>query len=205
MENKTYRISRYSGLHTDVNWENVESAAIDCLPWEEYNKFYPSFAKVVCFDDGLSVRLSSKEPNPTSNCAKLNDLVCTDSCLEFFLQPSLHDNKYFNFELNPSGVMFLGLGTCRGDNRKLWIDDYSGLFEIKTCEYDGYWSVTFFIPFNFIKQYISNFDAASSKMRGNFYKCGDKTPIPHYICWNKVITEYPDFHRPEYFGDLVIV
>ena len=40
--------------------------------------------------------------------------------------------------------------------------------------------------------------------RGNFYKCGDETAIPHYGMWNPVGTENADFHRPEYFGDFVI-
>ena len=37
-------------------------------------------------------------------------------------------------------------------------------------------------------------------LKANFYKCGDKLSVPHYLSWNPVTTEKPDFHRPEYFG-----
>jgi hypothetical protein len=38
--------------------------------------------------------------------------------------------------------------------------------------------------------------------RGNFYKCGDNLTIPHYLSWNPVEAEMPNFHMPFYFGDI---
>jgi hypothetical protein len=40
------------------------------------------------------------------------------------------------------------------------------------------------------------------KCRANFYKCGDDLPEPHFLAWNMINTEEPDFHRPEFFGTL---
>ena len=37
-------------------------------------------------------------------------------------------------------------------------------------------------------------------IRANFYKCGDKLTVPHYLTWSTVGTPKPDFHRPEFFG-----
>ncbi len=37
----------------------------------------------------------------------------------------------------------------------------------------------------------------------NFYKCGDETNEPHYISWNPIDTPNPNFHVPQFFGDLV--
>jgi len=28
---------------------------------------------------------------------------------------------------------------------------------------------------------------------------------PHYVTWNPVGTEQPDYHRPEYFGELKFI
>jgi hypothetical protein len=39
-------------------------------------------------------------------------------------------------------------------------------------------------------------------IRANFYKCGDSTAVPHYLSWSHIATETPDFHRPEFFGEL---
>jgi hypothetical protein len=41
--------------------------------------------------------------------------------------------------------------------------------------------------------------------RGNFYKCGDRLPVPHYVSWAPIATPKPDFHRPEYFDELFFV
>ena len=37
-----------------------------------------------------------------------------------------------------------------------------------------------------------------------FYKCGDKTAHPHFLSWNPVGTPAPDFHRPDFFGELIL-
>ena len=46
---------------------------------------------------------------------------------------------------------------------------------------------------------------AGLQARGNFYKCGDRLPVPHYLSWAPIGTPKPDFHRPEYFDRLIFV
>jgi hypothetical protein len=41
-------------------------------------------------------------------------------------------------------------------------------------------------------------------LRANFYKCADNTRIPHYVSWNPIEVASPDFHRPEFFGELLL-
>jgi hypothetical protein len=36
--------------------------------------------------------------------------------------------------------------------------------------------------------------------KANFYKCGDETSDPHFVTWNAIDTENPDYHRPEFFA-----
>lgn len=40
--------------------------------------------------------------------------------------------------------------------------------------------------------------------KAGFYKCGDETGRPHYGSWQKVETDAPDFHRPEFFESFEI-
>ena len=57
------------------------------------------------------------------------------------------------------------------------------------------------IPFD-----IYGIDGAAisgKKLRANFYKCGDRMPVKHYVTWNPIGWPQPDYHRPEYFGELV--
>ena len=45
-------------------------------------------------------------------------------------------------------------------------------------------------------------DNMPEKVRGNFYKCASATSEPHYLSWNPILTDKPDFHRPDFFGDI---
>ena len=42
------------------------------------------------------------------------------------------------------------------------------------------------------------------KIYANFYKCADATALPHYLSWSPIDTPAPDFHRPEFFGELYL-
>ena len=42
-----------------------------------------------------------------------------------------------------------------------------------------------------------------SSIRANFYKCADRTAHPHFLAWNRVDAPAPDFHRPDFFGELI--
>ena len=41
------------------------------------------------------------------------------------------------------------------------------------------------------------------KATANFYKCGEETSEPHYVTWNPIGSENPDYHRPEFFGKVL--
>jgi hypothetical protein len=64
---------------------------------------------------------------------------------------------------------------------------------------DFSWSLSVEIPFG-----ILGIDAAAlpQALEGNLYKCADATSKPHYVSWNPIETKSPDFHRPEFFGEM---
>ena len=69
------------------------------------------------------------------------------------------------------------------------------------------WSVTAGIPATLLGKVYGSDPAVFTpgySFRGNFYKCGDETAVPHYGMWIPVCADKPDFHRAEYFGDFVI-
>jgi hypothetical protein len=41
-------------------------------------------------------------------------------------------------------------------------------------------------------------------LKANFYKCADKTKQPHFLSWQPIRLPKPDFHRPEFFGEIVL-
>ena len=41
------------------------------------------------------------------------------------------------------------------------------------------------------------------KVHGNFYKCGDALPEPHFLTWSNIEAPAPNFHLPGLFGKLI--
>ena len=139
---------------------------------------------------------------------QINGSVYKDSCVEFFI--SLDGKNYYNFEFNCIGTIHLAYGSGR-KNRKFVSPEIIKNIEIKSTlgnrafkEKKGSfeWEMMIRIP---IKSF--SFDSIKTfnklKATANLYKCGDDTSDPHYLSWNPIKTENPDFHRPEYFGEVL--
>ena len=148
---------------------------------------------------GMDLRACNLEDNGTQ---------WEDSCVEFFVQdPS--GKCYYNFETNPRGKVLAAAGSCRSDRVMRPSSEMEEIIRLVTpediVESEGgirSWRVTLLIPFTLIGADPENLP---ERLRANFYKCGDMTPHPHYLSWNPVGTPRPDFHRPEFFGELVLV
>lgn len=129
------------------------------------------------------------------------DPVYQDSCVEFFVQ--LGDN-YRNFEFNCLGVCLSAIGPDRHSRTRLDSDNLSQILRYPSLDANAPpaegsqcdWSLTIGIPLEMIGL------ASRSLFRCNFYKCGDKTKIPHYVTWSPINIPAPDFHRPEFFGEI---
>ena len=133
--------------------------------------------------------------------------IWEDSCCEIFLQAPGCDT-YYNIEVNAAGILLVGRGTGRGDRVLLPPEEMARITrkaDVKApvdipnqvCT----WSLTVAIPFQVI-----GLDPAHlpGKLLGNIYKCGDKTPHPHFLSWSPIDTPAPDFHRPEFFGEFLL-
>lgn len=144
-----------------------------------------------------------------ARCTGPNQKVYEDSCVEFFVSPS-DDGIYYNFEFNAIGACLLGCGAQRSDNihldpqiiSKIRINPSLG-FEPVIEEIKGVtkWSLTVAIPFEVFTMH-KICELKGKLFKGNFYKCGDKLSAPHYLTWAPIATERPDFHRPEFFGEI---
>lgn len=112
-----------------------------------------------------------------------------------------------NMEMNARGTLLSCLGTDR--HARVPVRDITGgsIPDVRGEILPDRWSVTAGIPATLLGKVYGSDPAVFTpgySFRGNFYKCGDETAVPHYGMWNPVCTDKPDFHRPEYFGDFVI-
>lgn len=133
--------------------------------------------------------------------------IWEDSTCEFFVQKPGTD-IYSNFEVNCVGALLNGNGADRHDRLRTDKESLKKIIRFSTLEKRVYdvkdeictWGVAMLIPFEMIGVEPGNIPES---LRGNFYKCGDKTAHPHFASWNPIDTENPDFHRPEFFGKLI--
>ena len=189
-----------------VDWNAIPAASIDNYFWLEGHT-PATTAKLAYIEDfGFILRMTCAEENPKAVYRNYNEPVYTDSCLEFFCD-WLGDGRYVNMEMNANGTLLSCIGPDR--HARTPVADLSGgeIFPVEGEVCDGHWQVTAEIPTALLCKILGVNTIPFGKgytFRGNFYKCGDETPIPHYGMWNPVGTEKPDFHRPEYFGALVI-
>lgn len=195
-----------SKIEKQIFWDGIYSANIDCCPWGNDNNLPKADAKIVYDNQSFYVFLRAFEKDIKATYKKVNDFVHKDSCLEFFFNPDPEsDLRYINFEFNPLGTIYFSIGSDRY-SRKLLGDNERKRLRIQSYfTQEIFWVVKFEIPFSFIEKYYSSLNFYEGKvMKGNFYKCGDETEKPHYGCWSPIISDFPDFHKPEYFGNLIL-
>lgn len=132
------------------------------------------------------------------------DQPCQDSCLEFFFSAAEQDARYINIELNPSLCIYFGFGTGREDLMRILLPDGAKTLHAASERTPSGWDVTYELPFQLLRLFFPDF-APSGTIRGNFYKCGDLTVQEHYLAWNRVDAERPDFHLPKCFGALIFL
>lgn len=199
-------------LPASVDWSAVPAAQIDSYRWlgggyephaEARLAFLPRY--------GFALSMRCEESNPRAVYDRYNEPVYTDSCLEFFAAWAYgkdHDDlRYINMEMNAHGTLLSCVGS--GRNARVPVADITNgeLPVVKGEILADSWSVTVGISFSLLEKVYGispSVFGSGYRFRGNFYKCGDSTDIPHYGMWNPVETDKPDFHRPEYFGDFVI-
>ena len=155
-----------------------------------------------CHDaDHLYVHLCAVEQDIRAEYTAPLSMVCHDSCLEFFFMPEKED-RYFNFEVNPNGCPYIGFGRSRAERFVLYHQDMQKLFDIRTARTADGWEVFYRIPLSFLRLFFPDFTFTGS-LRANVYKCGDLTKQEHFLSWNPVTSETPDFHRPQDFGLMI--
>ncbi|MBR3594435.1 MAG: carbohydrate-binding family 9-like protein [Clostridia bacterium] len=184
-------------------WADIPKAEISTYKWVE--GYAPrAFAQIAYLKGrGLAVKMTAFEADPLATHHNFNDPVYEDSCLEAFLMLDPVGKKYVNFEMNSLGTF---LSTLReADGNIVTIDNFIDLPKIKANREEENWSVEFILSDSDIKKLFPSVVLESgSVFSANFYKCGDKTAIPHYGMWNEIGGTKISYHQPEYFGKLII-
>lgn len=136
-----------------------------------------------------------------------NSPVSQDSCVEFFISPK-SDNHYWNFEFNCIGTINASHRSERNNPTRLNDNELTQVIRYPSCgtrpfqELEGLftWNLLIAVPMSLIGIEYNN---SPIETMGNFYKCASGSSQPHYLSWNPINTEKPDFHRPDFFGKII--
>ena len=180
----------------------MESGAmikIDKINWNKYPHLIEVKAYVGYNDQYLWFNFHVGNELIRAVCREDQDPVWQDSCVEFFIKQG---DFYRNFEFNSLGVCLSASGSDRHSRKSLDKDGLEQILRFSSFTPEtlpdestpASWSLTVAIPLQMIGL------KAGCEFRANFYKCGDKTSVPHYLSWSPIGTSNPDFHQPAYFG-----
>ena len=187
----------------------IRRERIACLNWPDAFPYAPSAAFGI-FHDGKKLHLHFvvEEAAVRAVCTADGEPAWEDSCVEFFFAPH-GDGRYYNLECTCTGRIYLCVGTERQGRERL--PDALVRTIRRRASLGGTafglrqeatrWDVLLDIPAAVFG--LETYDGLQA--RGNFYKCGDKLPVPHYLSWAPVRTPRPDFHRPEFFERIAFV
>lgn len=182
--------------------KNVPFTPIGSYVWDAEGYKPEARAYVTWSEKGLHVLMCALEEEIRAAVTEFNGPVCTDSCLEFFLQPFADDPRYVNFEVNAGGTALIGIGADRYD--RVCLEKMPEDMDVTvSCHCGGWWAVSYIVPFALLKELYGRVPESGDVMRGNFYKC-DESIHPHFGSWSPVRHFKPDFHRPECFGELAL-
>ena len=195
----------------------VEYNWIDVAQWPERNNGYKPEVRfrIAYSQQMLFIEYYVKEANIKALYSEDKESKpFKDSCCEFFFSPECNNN-YYNMELNCIGKGTFafrrggrkGPKIAYGEEIMKRIFRYSTLGEapIETSVKENgelfEWKLTVAIPLECFTE--TPMEALQGKtMRANFYKCGDDMPKPHFLTWNRIELDKPDFHTPDFFGAL---
>ena len=181
---------------------------VECVNWPETFPYAPLCSgRIARTQDALVVDFRVSGLDLRAQNLTDNGRQWEDSCVEVFIKDPEEDT-YYNFEINALGKVLACSGADRHGRVARPAEEMEeilrfGQLEGGPLDEGGIWTwrVGVVIPFELIGVDPENLP---DSIHANFYKCGDKTAHPHYLSWSPIDTPKPDFHRPEFFGELLL-
>ena len=193
-------------------WKSADVAAIDEYPWYKAGAKQATAARVLYDDRAIYLQFLCQDRHIFAQVTETGGNVCRDSCVEFFatIDPD-QGPDYFNVEMNCCGTRLMGFGPERKDRRRLK-PEQAGRIQVVTSvpgptkaesPADQSWWAAVSLPFDFLSEFtgVKIAPKPGTLWRANFYRCGGQTE-PQNASWNPIPWPTPDYHRPEFFGDV---
>ncbi len=163
-------------------------------------------ALVLWSETALYIRFEANQTEPLvvsdrpGITTKTKGLWDRDVC-EIFIAPNKNErNKYFEFEIAPTGEWIdLGIHVLPNKRETDW-DYASGMQSAAKIEQDKV-VMAIKIPFSA----LGRTPKAGDIWLGNLFRCVGKDPTRGYLAWQPTKTKEPAFHIPKAFGEFQFV
>lgn len=156
-------------------------------------------------NEGLFLTMTCEEANPMRIFYEENTPVYLDSAMEAFFCFDKKSGIYLNFEMNANGALLAMYGPKRIGRKTFPMQ----LHHACMCQAQvnaSSWSLSLRISLSLLTFVYGQLELQEGlHFTCNFYKISETASIEHYSSFSPILTEKPDFHRPEYFSDAVIV
>lgn len=194
----------------DKSWKNIPALRLGWEGWDfdASSGYTPDARAKFQYDDKyIYVLYRVTERNVRGAFKKDQEMVCLDSCMEFFVRP-VSGGSYFNFECNCIGTLLLYDIKVLGERKQSTPVSGAELKKIKRFatlprdlkgELPGpvTWYLGLQIPIDFFVQRTGIDPNLSGQVwTANVFKCADWTATPSWLMWKPAYT----FHAPEEFG-----
>ena len=187
--------------------DRVPSHLVACVNWEEYPYAPEVTFRIAHSDDALAVMFEVEEDHLRAVAMSAEENVWEDSCVEFFVENPAGEG-YFNFEVNCIGTMLAAKRISRTEANLFnaeQMDKIRCFGSLAKAPIDSRgagqkWWMVEVIPFSLL-----GLKSAPKSLRCNFYKCGDKCDRPHFLSWSPIDKPEPNFHCPEFFGEVILI
>ncbi len=190
-------------------FSTVAPEKIACCNWPAEYPYAPEVSfRIFHTGSWLMIRYEVFEKYTAARVSEDNGEVWTDSCVECFIAPDRA--SFYNIEATCIGRILISNRKSRTEGiipasqeimDKVVRIPSLGTEPFEEREGNNRWTLTLAVPPQALFRHEIK-DWSGQKMRMNLYKCGDKLSVPHFLSWKPIHTEYPDFHRPEFFTDV---
>jgi hypothetical protein len=162
----------------------------------------------VCYDDqALYVRFDCQDEDIWGTYTQRDEPLYDEEVVELFLAPGAEDPvSYYEIEVSPNGVLFdaqVYNPTSQRADMQVGLDwDCPGIrWEARRDDAARHWWATLVVPWSAV--------APPGDLpiiwRANFYRIErPRSAEAEFSCWSPTLTQPADFHKPAYFGRLIL-
>lgn len=206
------RITNLDSMPLTVAVERLQQsgtvAKIDSVNWPEKHPLRP-LSTVTLAHSGRSlyalftVIAGETRAMTTANLGPVAD----DTCFEIFVKHP-DSPRYWNYEFNILGTANISSRCERSNPTRFSAEGIGRIARLSSCNTPHDTTPGLKAEWLMVKipldQIAVSGDSFPTLLEGNFYSCASAIDNPYYLSWNRIETPAPDFHRPEFFGHLIL-